>query len=122
MYAGRPSLGWLKGAALLALALLLPGCSHSDNQAPLPARPDLQYEPPALVEVMQEPLLAVLLAPEVMRCEPAWFTWARPLPGKKKAAPRSAAFKHPQGTSNPCVGGVLLSLLLAKTPTSNLPG
>ena len=53
----------LMTAGLLALCLLLPGCSGSTDSAPGPAQPELQYEPPALVEVMQEPLLASRLVP-----------------------------------------------------------
>ncbi|MGY6554448.1 MAG: hypothetical protein ACXIUM_07990 [Wenzhouxiangella sp.] len=54
----------MRTAAFVALVLLLFGCSRTDSQAPLPARPDLQYEPPALVELIQEPLLARLLFPK----------------------------------------------------------
>jgi hypothetical protein len=45
------------------LVLVLTACSRAPDASDAPAWPDLQYEPPALVELQQEPLLAGL-APE----------------------------------------------------------
>jgi len=42
----------------LLLVLILTGCSQAGEPADAPAWPELQYEPPALVELEQEPLLA----------------------------------------------------------------
>ncbi len=42
---------------LLPIVLLVAGCSSATDSLETPSWPELQYEPPALVELEQEPLL-----------------------------------------------------------------